>query len=411
MRFALVVIGSRGDVQPFLALGAGLVSRGHEARLVAPAAFEELAKEAGLEFRTIPGDPEEFFRTPEVIEALRKSPSMVRVGRAMPKASPDEIAQTIGEVWAASGEVDLIVNSLLTRGVTVARPERPWCSTSWWPATPTRYFPAMGAPELPLGGAYNRFTHWMSGQVEWRLSRPFINGYRQSAGLPPLGGTSPLRELGHKIPMVYPYSPSVLPKPPDWPADCHVTGYWFWSRAWQPPAELVAFLDRKPAPLALTFGSTWAVHRPDETIACALAAARSVGRRLVMIDGPADGLPDDVLRVHDVDYGWLFPRMAAVIHHGGFGTTAEVTRAGVPHVFVPTYADHPFWAARMAGHGTAPKAIPFAKLNSKRLAAAVATAVGDPGLGERAAALGVKVRAERGVDVACDLLERWAAGH
>lgn len=408
MKIAFLAIGSRGDVQPFISLGVGLKARGHDVRIVAPAGFEALAAEAGLEYRTIPGDPDGFFRTPGVIESLQKSPSMVRVGRALPKVSATEMSDGFEVIQKELIDVDLVVNAMFTRALQIADPITPWATTSWWPTATTSEFPALGAPRLPLGGLYNRFTHAASARVEWQLGRQYVNHFRKRRNRPPFGFRSPLRALGREIPVLYPYSPSFMPPPADWPERCHVTGFWFWDREREPHPEMVSFLGSGLPPVVLALGSSWAIHRPETSLRLVLEAARGAGRRVLMVGGPRDGLPEDVFRVDDVDYTWLLPQAATVVHHAGFGTMAAVLRAGVPHVTIPTFADQPYWTGQLERHGVV-RSVPYQKLNGEQLSKAIHTAVNDPVMRANAAELGARIQRERGVDTACDVLESWMA--
>lgn len=412
MRIAMVAIGSRGDVQPFLALGAGLRARGHEVRLATHGDFRALTREAGLEFFGVPGSPKHYFESPELIKSLRKSPSVLRLARTMPRHTAEAAASGMAQLDAcvrpAFEGVDLVVSSAFNRNSYLADPPKvPWALASWYPNTPTSAFPAMGMPELALGGWYNRLTHHVSQAVEWRMCRPIINAYREQLGKRPLGVLPPFAALEAARPTFYLQSPSVLPAPPDWPAGNHISGYWFWDRDWTAPPDLAELVGSGPAPVVLSFGSLWPAF-PENSLEIVAAAVRKAGRRLVVIDGPeADDLPADVLRLHDVDYSWLFPRAAAVIHHGGFGTGAAVLRAGVPQIVAPIFVDHPFWAARMAELGVAPKPVPGAKLNARRMGRAVAQALGDERMREKAANIGRYVASDRGVERACEVLEDW----
>ncbi|MFG2212846.1 glycosyltransferase [Streptomyces sp. NPDC048638] len=413
MRIALLTMGSRGDVQPFVALGDGLRARGHRVVLGAPDALRPLVERAGLEHRTTPGDPDGFFTMPEVVEALRRSPSMRNLIKALPKAPEGYDQQVLDEIETAAEDVDLVVHSPLTVAAAFGTSRTPWLSACWWPDTETTAFPAIesGQREMgPLTPLYHHYTHVRAAAEDWVWRGPEIDEYRARRGLQPFGGDSPLRRLGRDQPHLYPFSPSVLPKPADWPGHCHVTGYWFWDEpGWEPPAGLEDFLAAGKPPIALTLGSTWPVHRQEETLRYAIDAARGAGRRLVVVGGPDGALPDDVFRLSGADYSWLFPRTAAVIHHGGFGTTAEVLRAGVPHVIVPVFADHPFWAARLFRAGLGGPPVPMRRMNRQELAASVLQAATDPAVAARARRLGKAVAAERGVDAACDVVEKWAA--
>ncbi|PXY36309.1 glycosyltransferase [Prauserella flavalba] len=413
MRVSLVVVGSRGDVQPFLALGAALRARGHQVRLATHGDFRDLAAEAGLEFYPVPGSPRHYFSSPELVKSLRKGPSVLRLARTMPREGAEAAGHALAQLDAylkpAFDGAELIVSSVFNRNSYVAAPpDVPWAMVTWYPNTPTSAFPAMGAPALPLGGAYNRLSHHVSRAVEWRMCRPIVNAYRARLGRTPLGHRTPFARLERDGLTFCLHSPAVIRPPADWPSGVRMSGYWFWDRDWSPSPELVAAVEDGPAPVVLSFGSLWPAF-PEGSLTMVADAVRRAGRRLVVIDGPRqDELPAGVVRLHDADYTWLFPRAAAVVHHGGFGTGAAALRAGVPQVVVPIFIDHPFWAARMAALGVAPKPVPAAKLEPRRVERAVRRALGDRRLRERAADLGRYVRADRGLDAACEELERWA---
>jgi UDP:flavonoid glycosyltransferase YjiC (YdhE family) len=410
LRIALTVVGARGDVQPFIALGAGLRARGHHAILCAPPAFEPLAAEAGLEFRPVLGGSTEFFEIPAVVEALRKGPSMLRAMRAMPRPDRTRFTAELASVREASQGADLVVTSLVSRNAALSDPDTPWVASSWWPTLRTGTLVARGFPDLGIGAGYNRLTHRLFERADWQMTKPYINDLRRSHGVPPLTDGAALRSVGTEIPALFPFSPTLLPPPADWPANCHVTGYWFWDRQKTPSRETVALIEDGRPPLVITFGSTWAVHRQEDTLAMAVQAARQAGRRLVLVDGPTHGLPDDAIRLHDADYQWLFPRAAAVVHHCGFGTAASAALAGVPQVSVPTFAEQPLWADLLTRNGVSPQPLPFAKLRHEKFVAAVVTACDDPAMRAAARDLGGRIQAERGVENACEVLESYARG-
>ena len=212
-----------------------------------------------------------------------------------------------------------------------------------------------------------------------------------------------------RLPSIYCFSSAVLPRPADWDADQHITGYWFLDRdsGWRPPAGLVDFLEAGPPPICVGFGSM-GCGKPGEVAGMVMEALARSGQRGVLLTGwggmhLAD-LPDSIYTADVMPYGWLFPRMAAVVHHGGAGTTAECLRSGVPSINVPFFADQPFWARRVHALGVGPKHIPRRRLSGARLAEAITTAVGDAGMRERAAALGRRLRGENGVCRAVELI-------
>jgi UDP:flavonoid glycosyltransferase YjiC (YdhE family) len=193
-----------------------------------------------------------------------------------------------------------------------------------------------------------------------------------------------------------------------------MTGYWFLDRpqGWQPPAALVDFLQAGPPPVVVGFGSI-TVRDPEETTVLVLSALRAARQRGLLLTGwgglsQAD-LPDDVFKLEAVPHDWLFPRAAAVVHHGGAGTTAAALRAGVPSIVVPNFMDQPFWAQRVVALGAGPRPIPRNRLNAARLSAALRAAVEDESFRARAAAVGRRLRAEDGVGRAVEAFERHPA--
>jgi UDP:flavonoid glycosyltransferase YjiC (YdhE family) len=231
-------------------------------------------------------------------------------------------------------------------------------------------------------------------------------------------GRSWPRRAHDRIPTLYGVSPVVFPRPADWPAWVHLTGYWFLDQPvdWQPPAELLDFLDRGQAPVYIGFGSM-SGRDPAATTETVVAALAAAGQRGVLLTGWG-GLDRaametaaklhgvDVLAVESVPHDWLFPRMAAVFHHGGAGTTAAGLRAGVPSAAVPFFGDQPYWGAILADLGVGPAPIAQNELSVPRLAAAITRATGELALRARAAEIGQRIRAEDGVGTAVAAFHR-----
>ncbi|MFE4453985.1 glycosyltransferase [Streptomyces sp. NPDC056796] len=403
MRASLVVLGSRGDVQPFIALGTTLKARGHEVTLATHADFETLVREAELDFVELPGSPRDFLAHPALAEALQQGASLFRAARKVPRPTTEHIRGLAAEVAKATAGADLVVNSILSRISFESDGSAPWGSVSWWPLNPTAQWPAMIAPQAGLGRIYNRVTHRVGGLLDWIT----IRGFRKDAQLPALPFGAPYGELGRDVPLLCPVTRSLFTEPSDWPELSRVTGYWFWDREWTPPQDLVDFMDAGTPPVTLSFGSIWPVHPPTETLDKVLAVVRSHGRRLVLVGGGPATVPEDVFRIDDVHYPWLLPRSSVVIHHGGCNTTGEALRSGRPQVVVPTFADSPFWAARVHALGVAAKPIPFQKFTLDRLDEALGDALGDENIRRTAHDIGEYVRAEQGTEKAAEILEEW----
>jgi UDP:flavonoid glycosyltransferase YjiC (YdhE family) len=213
------------------------------------------------------------------------------------------------------------------------------------------------------------------------------------------------------LPILYGFSPSVIPAPSDWSADNHVTGFWLLDSAehWTPPSDLVDFLEAGPAPVYIGFGSM-STRKPEETADLVLQALSRTHQRAILFSGwgglSKDYVPDSVFMVDSIPHAWLFPRVAAVVHHGGAGTTAAGLRAGVPAVVIPFFGDQPFWGQRVAELGVGPAPIPRQKLTVDRLAEAIQQAVTDKEMHQRAAYLGAKIQAEDGIACAVEIIQQ-----
>ena len=207
-------------------------------------------------------------------------------------------------------------------------------------------------------------------------------------------------------PICHGFSPAVVPRPADWPATVHVTGYWWPARppGWQPPDRLVDFLGAGPPPVFVGFGS---MTPTDERLHDAVAVAvKRAGVRAIVQSGWAELEPagDDILLVGDVPHDWLFPRMAAVVHHAGAGTTGAGLRAGVPAVPVPVLVDQPFWASRLHRLGCCAAPTATARADRRRSDRRAAILPRPSTYRDRATELARQVRADDGPAVVLSLL-------
>jgi sterol 3beta-glucosyltransferase len=212
--------------------------------------------------------------------------------------------------------------------------------------------------------------------------------------------------------MLSAYSPSIIPHPADWPTNVHITGSFFLDAQadWQPSSELNAFLEAGDPPVYIGFGSM-AGRDPERLARLSIEALAKSGQRGLLLTGwgglRTEWVPDNVFVMEAAPHSWLFPRMAAVVHHGGAGTTAEALRAGVPAVVVPFVLDQFFWGARVRALGLGPDPIPQKRLTADRLASAIRVAVTDPDMNRRANARGVAVRAQDGISNAVNIVRRY----
>lgn len=413
MRITILTAGSRGDIQPYVALGMGLQAAGHDVQIATHALFQPFIEEHGLACYPTSGDPRASVAAEtgqNWLEAGRNPLTFVR--RLIEVARP-VMRQIMHEYWMACQNADLLLYSVLATLAATTIGEKldlPIAPAYLQSIHPTAHYPFLLAKPLgqqALRSPYNRLSYWSSEQIFWQVGRPIINQWRtQALNLPPYGLVSPFMRLLHKQPFcLYGYSSHVLPQPCDWPDNAHVTGYWFLNEGhgWQPPPKLADFLAAGPPPVYIGFGSM-STRNPAQLTAVALAALKLTGQRGLLLTGwggitNAD-LPDHVFKIDAAPHDWLFPRMAAVVHHGGAGTTAAGLAAGVPSILTPFFADQPFWAWRVEQLGVGPTAIPQKQLTVERLAGAITQAVSDCAMQRRAAELGQRIRAEDGVGAA-----------
>ncbi|OGO13253.1 MAG: hypothetical protein A2Y93_05280 [Chloroflexi bacterium RBG_13_68_17] len=407
-RIAILTYGTRGDVEPFVALAAGLQRAGFQPRLAAPAAFASLAEAYGIPFQPLPGDLTSLARE-IVTQAGTNWPKMiVTLSRFIAPLA----ARAYRLVIELASDADLIVHSfLMTRaGTEIAeRQGIPSVSAQFFPVfAPTSSFPAVVFPDLPLGGGYRRLTHSIVTQVFWRGGDLlYRHARKEDPGLPVLGVWPFASSKSSRPPILFAFSRHVVPPAPEWAGIAEVTGYWPLSAppGWSPPIELERFLDEGVPPVYIGLGSG-GLAEGGAWIDSASAALEQVGARGILDIGPgqtpAGRLPPSTIAVGGIPHAWLFPRMAAVVHHGGAGTTGAGLTAGRPTVVVPTASDQPFWGRRVHALSAGPAPIPVRALSAGRLARAISIATSDAGMKTRAADLGRLLGTEDGVGAAVD---------
>ncbi len=427
MRVTIITAGSRGDAQPYVALGVGLARAGHAVTIATHEAFRELVTGRGLAFAPVTGDPRAILATAKSDRWLESGRlrHMLAAGREFTRGMRPLMDALLADYWRVAQGSDLIVFSAVAapawsvaEGLGV-----PGVAAFLQPLHRTRAFPSIGVPQsIRLGAAFNAHTHWVTEQLAWQPFRRQINAWRQTTlGLAPVPFGGPYAR-GDRLPFptLYGFSSIVVPRPDDWSAGVRVTGYWILEPdpAWRPSAELEAFLAAGPPPVYVGFGSM-TPRGAARLTSIALEALRRTGQRGVFVRGwgglggaVGEGRAGQrsapiprVLVIDDVPHEWLFPRMAAIVHHGGSGTTAAALRSGVPSVVVPLGFDQPYWANRVTALGVSPRPIPRRALTADNLTTALRRAVDDPTMRARAAAIGGALRAECGVDVAVRALQ------
>jgi sterol 3beta-glucosyltransferase len=415
MKIALIAPGSRGDVQPYVALGKGLKDAGHSASIVAYGDFQDLVTRQGLEFVDLGGSIEAVARGQQDMLAQGQ---VLKMLAGMGKIARQQAHRAAANGLAACQDADLIVAGLAGLFVGLALSERlgvPFVPAHLLPITPTDEFASILTP-LPKSRVTawaNGLTHRAAQQMIWQMYRSADTQARvRVLNLPPAPFWGPFAGLQRPgCTALYGYSRHVLPRPGDWDDSIHVTGYWFLDppAGWDPPGDLVAFLDAGPPPVYIGFGSMMN-KKPEETANVVLQALARTGQRGVLYAGwgglKKDDLPANVFMTRSTPHTWLLPKMAVVVHHGGAGTTAAGVRAGVPSIITPFFGDQPFWGRRIHELGVGPRPIPNGRLTVDNLAEAIQQAVTDSAMRDRAADLGRRIRAEDGVGAAVAVIEQ-----
>jgi sterol 3beta-glucosyltransferase len=418
VRILIAAVGSRGDVAPLTGLGTALRGAGHDVTVAAFGMFEELVTGSGLAFRLVPGDP-------RLLQASQQGQrwqergtgpaSAIRFTRLVSGLMRDVNA---GILQAARQGTDVLLAAGMAwfGGYRIAQAlGLPSIGLALQPTHPTSQFPPPGMMTRSLGRWGNRaLASALMTAGAGALDRPSKPLWAQE-GMP--GGIGGLyrRQEATRWPFLYGYSPSVVPRPSDWREGIEVAGYW-WPRHlanWTPPADLERFLAAGPPPVFVGFGS----RNPADAVrltAIVAAARRQAGVRMVVQAGWA-GLgaelrdDDDVVVIGEAPHDWLFPKMAAVVHHAGAGTTAAGLRLGVPTVSVPMITDQPFWASRVTALGVGPKAVPYKSLSAQSLGAAIHDAVTRGSYRSRAREVAAQLAGEDGTLPVIRALDRLTA--
>jgi vancomycin aglycone glucosyltransferase len=400
MRILLVSHGTRGDVQPIVALGVALKARGHLVQLVAPANFLTWVRGHGLDMQSDGIDVEAL---------LRSSASGLQSLSWQMRYLLDATPLLFEPVARASEGCDLIICAgIQFAAASVAQWRNvPYAHVVFCPcATPNSATPPPNVHTQTLPRWINRLLWQVGGPLADLALRAPINRGRASLGLKALD--NPISQIlnGRTILAA---DPDLGPLPHDAPKGAMTTDAWVLEERGALDARVEAFLQQGPAPIYIGFGSMIAPRAP-ELVVQAVAAARAIGRRAVIAGGWAalqahiqEG--DDVITLDNVPHSLIFPRVAAAVHHGGAGTTTAAARAGVPQILLPHILDQYYWAHRVEVLGLGPPALPIERVTVERLRDRMSRGVNDPFIQERVNRLAPLVTARNGVTAAVEKIE------
>ncbi|CAE6479214.1 unnamed protein product [Rhizoctonia solani] len=424
MNIVIMIVGSRGDVQPFIALGKRLKEHGHEVRIATHETFRSFVKGAGLRFFGIGGDPEQLMsymvRNPGLMPGL-ESLTNGDIGKKRKM-----VAEYLDGCWKACYEPDEDEDQLsFAADAIISNPPAfahihcaealgiplqlsftmPWSATADFP------HPLVNILQSNAGqGLTNVLSYALAELMTWQGLGDVINDFRtKTLGLKPLSirsGAGIIDRL--RIPWTYCMSPALVPKPDDWTNHIDVVGFYFLDLAsnYQPPDNLKKFLDEGEPPIYIGFGSI-VIDEPQELTQKIFTAIKETRTRAILSAGwgglfapDSPNVPEGVLILDkqkgNIPHDWLFDHVSAVCHHGGAGTTSAGLKAGKPTIVVPFFGDQPFWGSMIARAGAGPEAIPQDELSTKKLIEAFEFVKSSRAKGA-AERMGKQIRSESGV--------------
>jgi sterol 3beta-glucosyltransferase len=364
LRITCLTIGSRGDVQPYIALCKGLIAEGHKPKIATHIEFKDWIESHGIAFAPVDGDPAELMRI--CVENGMFTYSFLKEASATFRGWIDELLHS---GWEACQDSDILIESPSAMGgIHIAEALGiPYFRAFSMPWTRTRAYPhAFAVPEHKMGGAYNYITYVMFDNVFWKAIAGQVNRWRKKElGLQ---ATSLEKMQPNKVPFLYNFSPSVVIPPLDYSDWIRVTGYWFLDEGtkWTPPKDLTDFIKKARADgkkLAYVGFGSIVVQDSAALTNTIIKSVLKADVRCILSKGWSDRLdkkganeiepplPPEILQIKSAPHDWLFKQIDAAAHHGGSGTTGASLRAGVPTIIKPFFGDQYFFGSRVEDLG------------------------------------------------------------
>ncbi|KAF7365254.1 Glycosyltransferase family 1 protein [Mycena venus] len=409
--FVCLTIGSRGDVQPYIALGLGLMKEGHTVTIVTHEEYKPWVESFGIKHKQAGGDPGALMKLS--VENKMFSPEFFK--ESIQNFRP-WLDQLLLDSWESCQGADVLLESpSAMSGVHIAEALNiPYFRTFTMPWTKTAEFPHAFLSPPVESPTFNAASYVLFSNVMWTATSGQINRWRRHTLK--IDST----DMGHlaqsKIPFIYNFSQGVVPKPLDWGDATTISGYWFLDNPegvnWTPPPDLVEWMAKArkdgKAIVYIGFGSITVPHPNRVTARIVKAVLRADVRAIIskgwsarMSNGhdkdPEVEIPTECYQLDKVPHDWLFPQIDAAVHHGGAGTTGASLRAGIPTLIKPWFGDQFFWASRVQKLGAG---LRVPSLHAHDFSKALIEATTSRVMKERAAAVGEKIRAEDGVHTA-----------
>ncbi|XSG74610.1 glycosyltransferase [Herpetosiphon llansteffanensis] len=417
MRILIIALGTRGDVQPMVALGLALQQRGHPVTLLVSSNFQVWVESFGLQVAIARVDIQQLMLSDQGNDWVKHGANPAKQMQAMRRLLEHHALTMIEDAWQAAQQCDVLISSFTSDTFAVTLAEVLGLVHISAPLQPamlaTRSGPASAAALLENHDSW--LNYWFGRLVielfPWHIGGKFLNQFRQQQLKLPAQTSAEYLQRLRQTTIIQGFSPAIIPHPNDWPANIQTVGFWRLppDESWQMPAELAQFLAAGPTPIYIGFGSMTGAN-PDAFSELLLKAVAHSGQRAVIQAGWAGlgqiELPKTVFRIGAAPHEILFRHVKAAVHHGGAGTTCASLAAGLPTVIVPHLGDQLRWGQRIEHLGLGPKAIPRNKLTVERLAWAIAQAANTPSMRQKAQATANILQAEQGINRAVEIIEQ-----
>ncbi len=417
MKILLIAVGTTGDVLPFIALGAELKKRGHSVTINTHDDFEDLVKYHNLDFELVGGSFKQLAESKEGKAWLESGDNVIKYMSTARKLFKPIFSEWVKVDRIIPGFDAIIAHPFAVYAYHTAEKHKlPFVIVSLIPWFISGAIEPIMVPIVsPFFKSWvNKTLNKLTIQSLWSLFKDLSRAKRRELGLPP---TKPdnlwlyLHKIG--IPHIHLYSPSLLKEPPDFPAYCRVSGFCFLNlkHDFKPPSSLTDFLAQGKQPVYIGFGSMTGKD-PVQLTRMTVEAVKKTKQRAVLLTGwgGMENPPKekDILIIDSAPHDWLFPRVKALIHHGGIGTTAAGLRAGKPMGIVAFFGDQPFWGRRIHALQVGPKPMVKKDLNVNHLADLIKKVCNNTRYEKNAQRVGEAIRKEQGAKKAADLILAYA---
>jgi sterol 3beta-glucosyltransferase len=420
MKIAITTLGTRGDLQPFIALGIGLKEIGYDVKIISSKNEENFVRNYGLQFFPINVDIQKIMEGDKIQEMTKGDNPIKFITSHIrgTKSLKDSMLETQKEIWNGCQDSEILIfHPGMPIPYFIAKEYgKISIMANPFPVISTKEYPSiLFYNRIRLGELYNLFTHFVFEKLFWILTKSSIKEFwgntiksKMNFSEPPMS-----QQVKSGMPVINAYSELLFHRPKDWASNIYTTGSWFIQKEpeWKPSSELTNFIKSDQTPLYIGFGSMKDKSQFKRTFDIIIMALELSNQRAIVGLGwnsldYNESIPERVLLVDNVPFTWLFPQMAAVVHHGGSGTTATGLYAGKPTIIIPFNADQPAWGRRVYELGVGAKPIPKKKLTAEKLASAIIYSL-NPKIVKKAEELGQKLRKEKGVDNAVKIIDDY----